>query len=201
MCHRHHKETDNEEEYSAAKMTEIKTNHEQNFTEKGKKASKEMIRQILFEANYFWKKQATKSFELQDLKIERDFNKEILDLFLELNEHIETIRNYCDLCAESDSSESLLSDLGTLLEKAGLDLSKINNIPYCENPFENRNWEIHNIGRPNYFSHISLCINQLKLKTLEELQKGNPENQKLNDLLEDFRKEFDSEYDNSYFVD
>ncbi|WP_075602758.1 hypothetical protein [Saccharicrinis aurantiacus] len=201
MCHRHHKETDNEEDYSVEKLTEIKNNHELKFTEKGKEASKEMIRQVLFEINYFWKQQSIKTFELDDLKIERDFNKEILDLFAELDEHIETVRNYCDLCAESDSSETLRSDLNLLIEKSGLDLSIFNSIPYYENPFENRNWEMHNIGRPNFFSHISLCINQLKVKTLEELLISNPENQKLNALLVDFRKEFESDYDNSYYVD
>lgn len=201
MCHRHHKETDNEEEYSVEKLKKIKTNHELKFTEKGKEASKEMIRQVLFEINYFWKQQSIKTFELEDLKIERDFDKGILDLFAELNKHIETIRNYCDLCAESDSSELLRSDLKTLIEKVGLDLSIFDNVPYYENPFENRNWEMHNIGRPNFFSHISLCINQLKVKTVEELLKSNPENKELKVLLVEFRKEFESEYDNSYYVD
>jgi len=201
MCHRHHKETDNEEEYTVDKLTEIKTNHELKYTEKGKEVSKEMIRQVLFEINYFWRQQSIKTFELEDLKIERDFNKEVVDLFVELNEHIETIKNYCDLCAKSDSSESLRSDLKTLIEKAGLDLSIFDDIPYYENPFENRNCEMHNLGRPNFFSHISLCINQLKVKTVEELLKSKPENQELKTLLEKFRKEFESEYDNSYYVD
>lgn len=201
MCHRHHKETDDIEEYTVEKLTEIKTNHELKFTEKGKEASKEMIRQVLFEINYFWKQQSLKSFELDDLKIERDFNKEVLDLFTELNEHIETIQNYCDLCAKSDSSESLRSDLKNLIEKIGLDLSIFEGIPYYENPFENRNWEMHNIGRPNFFSHISLCINQLKVKVVEELLKSNPENEELKAVLDEARKEFESEYDNSYYVD
>jgi hypothetical protein len=201
MCHRHHKETDNEADYPVDKLTELKINHEFEFTEKGKEASKEMIRQVLFEISYFWKQQSLKIFKIEDLKIERDFNKEVLDLCEELNEHIETIKNYCDLCAASDSSESLSSDLKTLIEKAGFNISIFDKIPYAENPFENRNWEMHNIGRPNFFSHISLCLNQLKVKTVEELLKGNPGNKKLKNILEESRKKFDSEYDNSYYVD
>ena len=201
MCHRHHKETDNEEEYSVDKLTEIKNNHELRFTEEGRKFSKEMIRQVLFEVNYFWNKQSTKSFELQDLKIERDFDRGIFDLFKELDEHISTISNYCDICADSDTSETLTSDLKELFEKAELDFSKLKNIPYYENPFENRNWEMHNIGRPNFFSHISLCLNQLKVKTTEELLKQNPDNTTLKKLIEEFRQEFDVDYDNSYYVD
>ena len=201
MCHRHHKETDDENLYSVEKMTEIKTNHETRFTEKGKEASKNMIRQILFESNYFWKKQSTKLFDLSDLKIEREFDKEIFDLFSELEKHIQNIRSYCDLCAESDSSEILHSDLKKLFEKAGLDIEKLNSVPYYENPLENRNWEMHNIGRPNFFSHISLCLNQLKVKTAEELLKNDPENKLLIKLIEDFRKEFEEDYENAYYVD
>lgn len=201
MCHRHHKETDDEKLFTVDKLNDIKTHHESKFTEKGKEASKEMIRQIQFETNYFWKKQAAKTFELSDLKIERDFEKEIFDLFCELEEHIKTIENYCDLCADSDSTEKLSIDLQELFSKAELKISELNKVPYYENPFNNRNWEIHNIGRPNYFSHISLCLNQLKVKTAEELLKCNPESQELTTLIEKLRGVFDEDYNNSYYVD
>ena len=201
MCHRHHKETDNEKEYTVEKLIKIKKNHESRYTEKGKEASKNMIRQIMFESNYFWRKQSTKSFELSDLKIERNFNLEIFDLFNELDGHIKHIRSYCDECAESDSSETLNTDLKELFEKAELDINILRSIPYYENPFENRNWEMHNIGRPNFFSHISLCLNQLKVKTVEELLKYDPENKQLMILIEEFRNEFEVDYESSYYVD
>ena len=60
---------------------------------------------------------------------------------------------------------------------------------------------MHNIGRPNFFSHISLCVNQLKVKTIEELLKSNPKNKELKAILEVYRKDFDSIYDKSYYVD
>lgn len=201
MCHRHHKETDCTDEFSVEKLFEMKVNHERNFTEKGKEATREMIRQVLFEINYFWERQTLKTFEVQDLKITRDFDKKVMDLISELSEHIENIQNYCDLCAETDSSESLKSDLKSLFEQAKLDYSKIENIPYYENPFENRNWESHNIRRPNLFSHLSLCLNQLKVKTIEELLKNEPENIELKALLNTSRKEFETEYDRMYYVD
>lgn len=201
MCHRHHKETDNEEIYSVETLVEIKANHEAKYTEKGKEASKEMIRQVLFESNYFWKRQEAKTFELQDLKIERDFEKEIFELFNELEDHIKRIENYCDLCAESDDSEKMRTDLEELLEIGGIDAEILKKIPYTQNPFVNRNWEMHNIGRPNFFSHISLCFNQLKLKTAEEILKNNPENQDLKDYIESLRIIFEEDYNNAYYVD
>lgn len=200
MCHRHHKETDVEEKYTVEKLIEIKTSHESRFTEAGREFSNNMIRQILYEASYFWNKQSAKTFELQDLKIERDFDLDIFDLLNELSEHIEIISNYCDLCANSDSSETLHKELNQLFEKAGLDYSKVRNIPYYENPFVNRNWEIHNIGRPNFFSHITLCLHQLKIKMADELLKNNVGNNYLKKKLEKFREEFDEAYDNTYYV-
>lgn len=201
MCYRHHKETDDESEYSVEKLQEMKANHESKYTEYGKAVSKELIRQVRFESDYYWKQQSIKKFEFSDFKIERVFDKEILDLFTELDEHIEVIKDYCDLCAKTDSSETLRADLQVLLEKSGLDLSSFDKIPYNENPFENRNWEMHNIGRPNLFSHVLMCISQLKVKTLEELQKREPENEKLKDLIESFRADFESRYDDSYYID
>lgn len=201
MCYRHHKETDDENEYSVAKLEEIKEAHESKYTENGKAVSKEMIRQVSFESEYYWKQQSIKKFEFPEFKIERVFDKEILDLFIELDEHIEVIRDYCDLCAKTDSSETLNADLKTLLEKSGLDLSMFDKIPYSENPFANRNWEMHNIGRPNFFSHIALCVSQLKVRVVEGLLKKEPQNQKLKDLVESLRQEFESVYDNSYYTD
>lgn len=201
MCHRHHKETDDEIEYDVEKLTQIKKNHELRFTEKGREASKEMIYQIQSEINYFWKRQSSKTFELEDFKIKRSFDKDILDLIEELEEYIEAIRDYCELCSESESSESILLDLKILLERVGLDISIFEKIPYFENPLIDRNWEMHNIGRPNLFSHISLCLNQLKVKIIEELLKSDPENKTLKILVEEFRNDFEQNFDDSYYVD
>lgn len=201
MCHRHHKETDDVNKYPVEKLKEIKGNHESNFTEKGKEASKEMIRQIQNEANYFWKKQKAKTFDLADLKINRDFDKGLLDLLSELEGHIKTIENYCDLCADSDNTKTLKSDLKLLLNKAELDFASLEKVPYYENPFVNRNWEMHNIGRPNLFSHIALCLNQLKVKIAEELIKSDPKNTELTKLIEEYRLNFEETFNSSYYVD
>lgn len=85
MCHRHHKETD---AFSVEKLKHIKTNHEKQFTEAGRQASNNMIRQTQYEIEYFWNKQKIKDFELSDLKIARDFDLDIRGLFNELEENI-----------------------------------------------------------------------------------------------------------------
>lgn len=199
MCYRHHKETDEVIEYPVARLRKIKEDHELKFTEKGKEASSDMIRQILFEINYFWQRQKTKKFEIDDLKIKRDFDLSLNELFDELENHIKTLENYCDTIADSD--DVLERDIQKFIALAKLDYNKVKEISYYENPFSGRNWEIHNIGRPNYFSYLNLCINELKVRVLEELHKCDPENIELKDQLDISRSNFEETYDNTYYVD
>lgn len=201
MCHRHHKETDIIEDFPEEKLRELKEIHEAQFSEEGREASEQMIRQFKFEIDYYWNRISNKEFNFEELKIERDFDKEIFALYDELEEHIKSISNYCDVCAESDSSKVLNNDLMEIFKKVDLDFEKTKEVPYYENPLIHRNWELHNIGRPNYFSHLYLCVDQLKLRTTESLLNNDPENKKLRDLLDRYQKEFDENYSNSYYVD
>ena len=153
------------------------------------------------ETTFFWNRQKQKEFKLQELKIERDFNLSIVQLFDELNEKVQAIQDYCDMCAESDSNEALQEDFKQLYEKLDINIPKFSSIPYYESPFINRNWEMHNIGRPNLFSHLRLCIAQLRVKVLEELLKHNPEDKQINQMVDRARKEFDKNFDKSYYVD
>ena len=198
MRHRHHRETDS---IKADRLFEIKRNHESRFTESGKQLSKEMLEQITNESKYYWLRQTEKEFEFDDLKMKTDFNFSESELYNELLEGINLIYNYCETCSQSDSSETLEKDLKNLIQKAGLDYSEIEKIPYYENPFVNRNWDYHNIGLPNLFSNLKMKAFQLRVKTFESLIQVNPKNTELNIELEKYRKEFEEHYDNSYHVD
>ncbi|WP_026966582.1 hypothetical protein [Algoriphagus terrigena] len=198
MCHRHHKETD---PLTADALRSMKQDHESQFTEKGREATQNMIRQVLLEINSYWDQLSRKSFEFHDLKIERDFNKGVLGLLDELEEHFQSVMSYCDICAQSDSSQRLHEDLSTLLSKVGIKKDILEKVPYYENPFVNRNWELHNIGRPNFNSHFKLTLHQLRVKIIEELLKSDPKNGDLRDILNKFRDDFDENYTNSYYVD
>jgi hypothetical protein len=201
MCHRHHKETDETKKFTTEVLKSIKKNHEARFSESGKLATKEMIRQVYFEINYFWNKLNDKKFKFPGLKIERDFDQDIIALFDELETHITTVRNYCDIVASSDSNKVLFQDLKSLFDKVDLDFKLIYKIDHHENPFISRNWELHNIGRPNYFSHLYLCVHQLKVKVIESILKSHPDNSDIKKQLEIARKIFQKTYNNSYYVD
>lgn len=201
MCHRHHKETDNSEDYPVKVLTSIKTKHEQKYTEEGRRLSADMVNQIEYDSRYYWNRQKNKEFELDELKMKTNFDFNETELFKEMEEAISLIYNYCETCAISDDVSTLERDLRKLLEKAGLDYSKIEKIPYYENPFSRRNWEFHNIGLPNLFSNILMKLYQLRVKAFETAVKANPKNEELKFELERYKKEFEEIYDDSYHVD
>lgn len=201
MCHRHHKETDNIDEFPAEKLYKIKVKHESQFSELGRQLTVKMIKQIAEEADHYWNQQKEKEFDLDDLKMKTDFNLRESELYEELQELIQLIYNYCETCSISDEAETLENDLKCLLTKAGLDYSKIEAVPYYENPFSSRNWEYHNIALPNLFSHLKIKLSQLMVRTFEALVRVNPSNNDLKSDLAKYRKEFEELYNRSYYVD
>lgn len=198
MCHRHHKETDH---MTSGELRQIKKVHESKFTERGREATQNMIRQVLFEVDNYWDRLSRKTFNLKDLKIERDFGKGAFALLDELEEHFQRVMSYCDACAASDADQRLKEDLSLLLTKAGVKKEVLEQVPYFENPFVNRNWDMHNIGRRNFNSHFKLILHQLRVKVSEELLIAYPANEEFKGLLNKFRDEFDNNYSNTYFVD
>ena len=199
MCHRHHKETDDVKEYTVDRLNEIKRNHEDEFTQEGMTLSESMILQVLHESEYFWKRLKDLRYEFEDFKILRDFNSNLFELFEELDNRIKSIQEYCDLCATSDGNS--MKDLEELCKKAEVDFEQIVCVPYYENPFVHRLWEMHNIGNPNLFSELNLCIGDIKVKILEEVLKSSPSNEIIKEALEKYRIEFEDLYKSSYYVD
>lgn len=201
MCYRHHKETDDILKFPAEKLLEIKLNHESNYTEGGRRASEEMIRQVLEEDKYFWNRLSNRTYENIDLKISLDFEKDTLVVLDDINCLIGKLYNYTEQCVKSDSRDILFSDLNNLLNQVGLDISIFNDIPYYENPFENRNWEMHYLARPNIFSHLDLSVLLIRIKLLGIKLIENPNDEKLTNSINIAREEFEKKYERAYYHD
>lgn len=69
------------------------------------------------------------------------------------------------------SDEELKSDFAALLIKNGIPPELFSDIPYYENPFENRNWESHNLGTPNWLQRLRIDLVHIEVKFLEEYLK------------------------------
>lgn len=130
-----------------------------------------------------------------------DFGNDAFEIIENLKREIEGIEEYTEMCVQSDSWEKMKSDLKKLCDLADLDYSKMKNPFHGENPFYNRNWEHHNIGRPNLFTQLSLYLMQLKIMLAEEILKFNPNDRELILKLKKFRDDFEKDYDHSYYVD
>ena len=44
---------------------------------------------------------------------------------------------------------------------------------YYQNPFENRNWESHNLGTPNWLLSLRIALAHIEVKYLSEYLKTN----------------------------
>ena len=70
-----------------------------------------------------------------------------------------------------ESDVSLKADLEALLIRKDLSPELFHDIPYYENPFENRNWDAHNLGTPNWLQSLRIDLVHIEVKYLEEYLK------------------------------
>jgi len=79
-----------------------------------------------------------------------------------------------DLLAMFHASDVKLSnDLADLLKKKGIDTKVFDDLLYSENPFSGRNWELHNLGTPNWLQRLRIDLVHIEVKYLEEYLKTN----------------------------
>lgn len=201
LCHRHHKETDDVKKFTVDTLVKMKQDHESQFTEQGKQLTQKMLQQIENEAEFFWNSQSNRSFEFEDLKIIGEFNKDIFEIYNDVENYINSVQELCETLAESDENNVLNKDLEKIFQLCNLDYSKVEQIEYLENPFINRNWEIHNLAMRNYHSKIILSLNQLKLKIIELLINNEPKDEELKALLSRERAKFNELYPSLYYAD
>jgi hypothetical protein len=91
------------------------------------------------------------------------------DVIASAYDAVNGIENLLELLHKSDNS--LKVDFEVLLAKKGISPELFNDIPYYENPFDNRNWESHNLGTPNWLQRLRIDLVHLEVKYLEEYLK------------------------------
>jgi hypothetical protein len=96
------------------------------------------------------------------------------------------IKEILDLLEKSDNS--CKKDLIELFDKIGVKKDNLNKIRYYENPFEQRNFEIHNLKCKNNMLDFNLHILQLKVnayKILYEKDKTDENNNKYHNSMQE----------------
>jgi len=179
LCYPHHIETDDVFEYSAERLRIIKQEHEQQFRKSDFKIDESELYKLVHEMDQFWNNvERLNKYEhtFNELVFEVDAKASGLEVLDCANEAVRHIEEFLQILHDSD--RNIPKDLADLLGRKGLGSELFSDIPYYENPFENRNWEIHNLAFNNCMQSLRISLTHIEVKYLEEYLKTNS-----NDLI------------------
>lgn len=193
LCHEHHVETNDIQEYTVNKLKNMKKVHEAKFINNNFELDEQVLKSILLQINEFWQNieflNKYKHQAPEDFKMEIDVNKKCIQIFDELQNNIENLSNMLSDIAKFNST--LWEDIVKFLESYNVDLSNVKNIPYYDNPYNSPFWEMLCIGTPNLTNQSIILLKQFSIKYLELFIQQNPTNtealKKLNELREEFK--------------
>lgn len=172
LCHKHHIETDEIEEYPVARMKQIKADHEALYGKKMFKVDESVIFQLESEMLKYWAniERANKvEHIIPELAVEIEQYKSPVEMFAALYEAASNLEHFTDMLREWDYK--LNDEIRSFLRKIGYNLDAYDAVAYYQNPFANRAWEIHNLGIPNRFTDLRVLMLQAEVKLLEEYLK------------------------------
>ena len=174
FCYPHHIETDDVDDYSVERLLKIKREHEQMFLKSDFKLDEAALYKLSYEMEKFWSdidrlNKLDHIFADSGLAMDVKGGSSFFDLIASAYDAVNGIESLLELFHESD--ESLKTDFEALLLRKDISPELFNDIPYYEHPFENRNWESHNLGTPNWLQRLRIDLVHLEIKYLEEYLK------------------------------
>jgi len=171
LCYPHHVEIDHNDgdEYPVEKLRGIKQEHEATHEASRFQIKEAELLKLAKEMEKFWDRiERLNRIEhsMPELAFEISAKGTLFDVLSSIRDAIDSIEGLLDLLRRSD--EELPGDFSSLLIRRNIALSLFSDVPYYENPFENRNWEIHNLGTPNWLQKVRIDLVHLEVKYLEE---------------------------------
>jgi hypothetical protein len=181
LCYPHHIETNDVDEYPVERLLQIKREHEQMFLKSDFKLDESEIYKLSYEMEKYW-------FDIDRLnKLDHIFvdsglamdvkgDSNFFDVIVSAYDALNGIENLLEIFHQSD--KSLKEDFEALLDRKTISPKLFNDIPSYENPFDNRNWELHNLGAPNLLQRLHIDVLHLEVKYLEEYLKTHSDDLK-----------------------
>lgn len=174
LCYPHHIETNDVIEYSVDRLLQIKREHEQLFLKSDFKIDESELRKLSFEMEAYWSDiDHVNKFDhiFADSGLAMDVNGEnsFFDVIASVYDAVSGIESLLESFHKSD--EELKTDFEALLIKKGISPELLSDIQYYEDPFENRNWTLHNIGTLNWLQRLRIDLAHIEVKFLEEYLK------------------------------
>lgn len=199
LCSRHHKIIDSHpQEYPTEWLREIKDAHEQQYSRETRELNDKMLYALQHSTKEFWLEiqRIDDEAEFDDFKIKADPTCDVKGLMRKIEDTFFAIeRNIINL---RESDERLLNDLEYLCSLVGVDYSVFKEIPYYNNPFDNRNWENHNLFFPNSINHLKMYYLELCVKLYEEFAKLN---HSLSHKLAEYKHKLAEHQKHNYYYD
>lgn len=192
LCHEHHVETNDVQEYTVSKLKEMKRLHEEKYNKESFNIKEETLKSIMLQINEYWQNidllNKYKHKAPEEFRMSVDVSKDYLEL---TNSIIENVTTLSQMLSElGEFTDNLWVNLTDYLKQHNINLSPIENIPYYENPFDHPYWEMLHMGGLNVPRQTILLIKQLALKHLELCLVNNPNDEVTQKNLNELREEF-----------
>ncbi|MGR5150120.1 hypothetical protein ACQKP8_26690 [Photobacterium alginatilyticum] len=176
FCYPHHIETDDTDEYTTERLRQIKLEHEQLFLKSDFKIDEAELQKLVNEMQTYWSNldrlNQVEHYDIDTgLAMEVNGQANFQDIINDAREAVSGLEGLLERLHQSD--EKLNDDFLHLLNLRGIPESVFSDVPYYENPFENRNWESHNLGTPNWLLKLRIALTHLEVKYLSEYLKTN----------------------------
>lgn len=174
LCYPHHIETNDVDEYPAERLLKIKREHEQLFLKSDFKLDEAELNKLSYEMEKYWSdidrlNKLDHIFADSGLAMDVKGDSSFFDVIASTCDAVNGIEKILESFHKSDYS--LKADFEALLVRKGISPELFYDIPYYEHPFENRNWESHNLGTPNWLQRLRIDLVHIEVKYLEEYLK------------------------------
>lgn len=202
FCYPHHVETNDVDEYPVDTLQRFKRDHEALFAKSDFKIDESALYKIIAEMDRYWaevERLNTLEHTMAELAFSIDVRSSFLGLVESCKENIAHLSSFHD--AFRDSDDALQQDFERMLQRKGLEPNVFDDVPYYENPFQNRNWELHNLGIPNRMQRLRIDLMHMEIKYFEEFLKTNSKDVAAHDRLAELKKQFAELAQNAIVVD
>lgn len=204
LCYPHHIETDDVEEYPVDRLLQIKRDHEQLFLKSDFKIDESELTKLSYEMEKYWSdidrlNKLDHIFADSGLAMDVNGGNSFFDVIASAYDAVNGIESLLESFYKSDAE--LKSDFEALLIKKGISPELFSDIPYYENPFENRNWESHNLGTPNWFQRLRIDLVHIEVKFLEEYLKTHSDDLHAKSKFEKAKEELKEYAETAMHVD
>jgi hypothetical protein len=145
--------------------------------------------------NEYWQRLADKKYEMDNCKIRPDFGLELPALLDECDTITKQLVNlYVEVANYDTIYRRIVNQLNE--EEICIDERVLNIIQTNLEQWGNRN-----IAIPNTKLFLQLYTTQLRVRTLELLQKQNIQDERIKSLLQKSQKDYETLYDNAFYLD